>query len=144
MENWVIGQKRIAGKIHLGYHARYESWPEQRKMNVRRPPRIVMVLPRISSRLDGGKAVSTVCVRQYAAGAGEIRIQGRGMTILLMPITSRGIGLPNFHQRVWKRMALVIKHSARNDDALSERFAGVLTSKIRIRRRDLIVPINRT
>src|SRR5258708_34768874 len=53
LENGVVGEKRIAGKIHLRNQARGECGPEERKMNVGRTPGVLMIVPRIGPGVDG-------------------------------------------------------------------------------------------
>src|SRR5271154_5431769 len=95
-------------------------------MNVRRPPSVVMIEPRIRSRLDRYEAVRTVLIGQHAPRAGKIGIERRRMLVTLVVVTSTGIGLPNFDQSVWQRVPIVVQHPPRHNDSLPERFARML------------------
>ena len=50
---------------------------EQREVDVRRPPGVVVVAPRIRAGLDRHEPVAAVVVGDGAAGAGEVRIERR-------------------------------------------------------------------
>ena len=58
-----------------------------------------------------------------AAGAGEIRIERRGMLVDDVDVAAAGIGLPELDQRVRDAAAVFIEHTAVHDDALAERLA---------------------
>jgi hypothetical protein len=65
------------GKVQLGDEARREGGPHQRKVDVRGPPGVVVVAPRVSSRTDGDEAVRAVVSRHHATHAGKVRIERR-------------------------------------------------------------------
>src|SRR5438552_18965702 len=52
VEDRIEGQQRIAGKIHLRYQAREKRAAEQREVDVRGTPGVVVIAPGISTRLD--------------------------------------------------------------------------------------------
>ena len=96
----IVLEQRIAGEIHLRHEPRRERRPEQRKMDVRRPPRVVVVAPRILAGLDRDEAVAALGVGQRAAAAGEIGIDRRVVVVARVRIAAGGVGLPDLDQRV--------------------------------------------
>src|SRR6478672_7689507 len=112
-------------------------------MYVRWPPRIGVVLPRVSSGLYRGEAVIAIMVSQYAARAAEVWIEGRRMIVAIMAITSSSIGLPDLDQRMWNRPAVVVQYPAAHDDALPERFSRVLPRQVGIGGSNCIGPKDR-
>src|SRR5271155_1800299 len=52
LKNRIERKERVAGKIHLRHQARNERPSENGEMDVRRPPRIVVIEPGICTRLD--------------------------------------------------------------------------------------------
>ena len=136
-------EQRIAREIHLRHQARRERRAEKRKMNVRRPPRVRMIPPRIRSRLDRGEAVVALRVRQRSPRAREIRIERRGMLVGFMPVASRGVALPDLDQRVRHGTPVVVDHAPGHDDALADRLALTLPRQIVVRFLDVAVPEDR-
>src|SRR6516162_11364440 len=53
VEDGVVRQERIPREVHLGDESRREGGTEERKVDVRRSPGVVRVLPGIGARLDG-------------------------------------------------------------------------------------------
>jgi len=76
-------------------------------MDVGRPPRTVVIAPRISAGLDGDEFVIAGRIRLRAAGAGEIRIERRGMLVADVNVAAAGIRLPDFEQRVGHAAAIL-------------------------------------
>src|SRR5450631_603301 len=60
----VVRQQRIARKIHLRHQPLHQTQSEQREVQVRGPPGVVVIAPWIRRGLDGDKAV-------FAVRAGE-------------------------------------------------------------------------
>ena len=117
---------------------------EQREVNMRRPPGIVVIAPRISARLHGKKLIAAFGVGDGAARAGEIRIERGGMLIDHVHIAPGSIGLPDLDQRIRHRLAVLIEHAAVHNDALAQRLALMLLGQIGIARLHGFVSINRT
>src|ERR1700676_3270347 len=63
IENGVVRNQRIARKIHLRYQTRGKRRTEERKMNVRRPPRIIVISPRIFARTNRHESIPAFGVR---------------------------------------------------------------------------------
>src|SRR5271165_7520872 len=97
---------------------------------MRWPPRIVVIAPRIRSRLDGHKCVAAVCVRHRSAGAGEVGIEWRRVGVLGMRVASRSVRLPDFDQAVRHRVAISVQYATTHDDAFSQRITPMLNREI--------------
>src|SRR5579883_215440 len=111
-------------------------------MNMRRPPRVVMIAPGISARLDREETVIAVVVRDDPARAGEIGVERRRM-IVAPKIASCGIALPKLHERSSHRPSVFIKHAPGNNNALSNGLTGVLAREVVIGFADGIVSVER-
>src|ERR1051325_875188 len=92
-------------------------------MDMGRPPRIVMIAPRIGAGLYRDEFVVAVGIALRTAGAGEIRVERRRMLVPDMDIATAGIGLPQLDQRVRHAAAVLVLHVAVHDDALAQRLA---------------------
>src|SRR5215471_8343672 len=101
-------------------------------MNVCRPPRIVMIPPRIRSRLDGRELVPPLRVRDHPSAAIEIRIERRVVLVEFMLVPSRRVGLPYLDQGTANWVAIFVLHAAANDDSLSRRRAAILRRQVAI------------
>ena len=93
---------------------------------MRRPPRVVVIAPRIRAGLDRDEAVVAVRVAEGAAEAGEIQIKWRRVLIAIVTIATCRIRLPHFDQRVRNRLIVFIQHAAADDDTFADRLAIVL------------------
>src|SRR5579871_1867994 len=100
---------------------------------MRRSPSILVIFPWISAGADRGEAITAHGIRQRPSRAGEIRIERRVVLVFNVEISSGGIGLPDFDQRVGDRTAVLVAHAAAYNDAFSHRFAGVLSCQIAAR-----------
>jgi hypothetical protein len=137
----IEGHQRIVRKVHLGDEAGNETGPEQGKVNVGGPPGVRMVAPWVGARLDGHETVITVLVRDRASGAGEVRVKRSWVIVLAMPVAPRSVRLPQLDERVGDRAAIFVQDAAGDDDALSDRFAGVLAREVVICFADRIVSV---
>src|SRR5262249_55999950 len=100
----------------------------------------VRVIPtRIRARLDRDEAVTAVAVRETAAGAGEVRVEGRGMLIDLVPVPPGRVRLPDLDERAGHGPAGLVEQATVDDDALAERLAVVLARQVGVERRDRLV-----
>src|SRR5262245_61305716 len=57
IEDRIEGEQVVTWEVHLRHQAREEGVAEHREMDVVRPPRIMMIAPRISARLHRDEAV---------------------------------------------------------------------------------------
>src|ERR1035438_4357912 len=101
-------------------------------MNMRRTPRIVMILPRVRAWFDSGKSINAIFIRHSAACSGEVGIEWRWMIVLRVPVPASRVGLPNLDQRVGNGTAVVIRYPSSDDDALALRLVCMLAREIMI------------
>src|SRR4030095_6329058 len=91
-------------------------------MDMRRPPRVRMIEPRIGAGLDREITIFTLLIGHAASGAGEIRIQRRIMLVDGMMITAGGVRLPDLDERIWHGPSPFLQNAADDDDALAHGF----------------------
>src|SRR5471030_3000587 len=103
-------------------------------MNVRRPPGIVVVLPRIGAGLDGDELVLAVVVGAGAATAGEVGIERRVVLVPGMMVAASRVALPDLEHRPRDRFAVFVEHAAMNYDALAQRLADALPGEVVLQR----------
>src|ERR1700687_4868035 len=99
-------------------------------MDVLRPPRVVMISPRIGARPYGNEAVVALSICKRLSHAREVWIQWRIVLIVLVEIASRGIGLPNLNQRIANRPAILIEYPPADYNSLAERLASTLSRQV--------------
>src|ERR687896_1529129 len=99
-------------------------------MYVRRSPGVVMVLPRVRSRLDRHEPVAALVVGEASARAGEVGVQWGGVAIQVVGVAPGGVGLPDLYQAAPNRAAVAVQHSPRDDDPLPQRLARVLAGQV--------------
>ncbi len=102
----VLDEQRIVREVHLRDQPLSEGPPEDRKMDVRRPPGVVMVLPGVCPGPDRGEPVPALAVGDRAAQPGEVRIQRRRPLVADVPVPAAGVGLPHFEQGARHRAAV--------------------------------------
>src|SRR5258706_7801491 len=99
-------------------------------MNVRGAPGILVIWPWVRARSDRHETVRSLIVRQQSTAAGKIGIERGGMTVELMAITSCGVCLPQFDQRVANWTTVFVHDLAADHDSFTERFTFMLTRHI--------------
>src|ERR1700730_16769159 len=99
-------------------------------MDMGRAPGVVMVAPGIRAGFHCNETVVALAIGLRPAGAGEIRIERRGMLVADVDIAAAGIGLPDFEQGIRHAAAVFIQHMTVYDDALAERLALWLGGKM--------------
>src|SRR4030095_761270 len=95
----VVQQQWISRKIHLRHQPAQQSIAKNRKVNVPRPPGIMIIPPRVGPWLDRNEFVASFPIRQRSPASAEIRIDRRVVLIQLVQVAPGGIGLPHFNQR---------------------------------------------
>ena len=96
-----------------------------------------MVLKRVAARHDRQKAITSFRIRDRAARhAGEIQVERCGVVVDAVRVAARGVGLPDFHQRLRDRPPILVECAAVQDDPLADRFAGVLARQVGVGRAD--------
>ena len=93
---------------------------------MRRAPVIRPVTPRVRPWLDSAKAVITFTVGQGAAYAAEVWVQRRQVAVVLVTISTACVGLPDFHQGMRNRLAILIAHATCQDDPLAYRQTAII------------------
>jgi hypothetical protein len=76
-------------------------------------------------------------VGQAASGAGEVRVQRRGMLVALVHVPAGRVGLPDLHQLPPYRSAVAVQHAPAHHDARPDRLAGALNRQVRFQRIDV-------
>ncbi len=115
-------------------------------MDVRRPPAIDVVAPRIGPRLHRAEIVVARLIGQRAAAAAEIGIDRREIGVLLVPVATAGIGLPELHQRVRHAAPGLVQHAAMHHDPFADGIAvlGVVADQVVVERPDVVMTEHRT
>src|ERR1700682_5657884 len=101
-------------------------------MDVSWAPGVLMVAPGVSAGLDGDETISPLVVGQAAAGAGEIRVERRGVVIRRVNISPGGVGLPHLDQRGADWVPIAVDDAAANHDPLAERLSIVLPRQVSV------------
>ena len=136
VEDRVVREERVAGEVHLRHQALVEGAAEQREVDVRRPPRVRVIPPRVCAGLDRREAVPALAVGEAAAGAGEVRIEWCRMPVDLMAVAPGCVGLPHLDERASQRASVLVDDASVDEDALAERLPLVLAREVVVRRRE--------
>ena len=117
---------------------------EHREVDMVRPPRVVMIAPWIGARLHRDEAVIALLIRDGPARPSEVWIKRRRMLVDIVHVTTAGVRLPDFHQRIGNRAFVFVQNVAVHDDPFAERLAFVLLCQIRIAFLYRVVAVNRS
>src|SRR4029434_2222822 len=90
--NGIELQRRNTRKRHLRCQSAQQTNAKQRKMNVRRPPCIVMISPGIGSGLDGSKRVSAFRVGNHPSATVKVWIKRSVMLVELVLVSAGRVG----------------------------------------------------
>src|SRR5699024_5035846 len=99
-------------------------------MNMRGPPRIVMIPPWIGTRFDRDELVVSRTVGDGTADPIEVRIDRRRPVVPHMLVSTTGISLPNLDQRIRYRPPIPIQQSSVHENPLPLWFLRMLSSQI--------------
>src|SRR5881397_3452502 len=99
-------------------------------MDVRRSPRVAMILLWIGAGLDRDEAIEAFGISQAAAGSAEVGVQGGGVLVILVKVAAGGIGLPDLNDRAPHRAAITVEHATRDDNALADRVPRVPAGQV--------------
>ena len=80
VEDRVLAEQRVVREVHLGDQPLGEGPAEQAEVDVRRPPGVVVVAPRVGAGLDRHELVAAQAVGDHAAQPVEVRVQRRRAT----------------------------------------------------------------
>ena len=143
VEDRVAGEQRISRKIHLRDQPCDEGGAEEREVNVRRPPGVGVVAPRIRGGLDGDEPIPPGRVGGAPASAAEVGIERGRVVVDVVAVASGRVGLPDLHERVRQRPAVGVHDPAEDDDPLSQRLPVMLPGQIVVHGSDLLMPVHR-
>ena len=76
------------------------------------------------------KPYRPLVVGQAAAGAGEVRVERRGMLVALVRVPAGGVGLPDLDELAAHRAPVTVEHAPGHPDPLAQRLAGVLPGEV--------------
>src|SRR5262249_28741892 len=108
-------QQRIAGEVHLRDQPLAEVVPEQGKMDVRGPPGVGVVLPRVGARLEGEEGVAPRAAGEEEPGGGKVRIQRRGVRGGGVAGAPPRVPLPHLDQGAGQWPAVAVQHVPADD-----------------------------
>ena len=120
-EDRAAADQRVALEVHLRDEPLHPAVAGDRVVDVRRPPVVDAVAPRVRAGLDRAVRVVAVLVGEHAAAAAEVRVERADVLVLLVPVAAAGVALPDLDQRVLQRPAELVVHVAVDDDALADR-----------------------
>ena len=117
--------------------------PEDGEVDVGGTPCVLVVPPRIGAGLDRDEAVAAVVVGERPPGAGEVRVERRGMLVDLVRDSGRPRSPARPRAARSGRAPVVVEDAAGDDDPLAERFAGVAWRQVGVGRRDRVLAEHR-
>ena len=100
------GNSGSSGEVHLRDQPLGERATEEREVDVRRPPRVRMVPPRVDPGLDRDEPVPTLVVGQAAARAGEVRVERRVVGVDVVEVSAGRVRLPDLDELAAERLAV--------------------------------------
>src|SRR5260370_7989728 len=89
-----------------------------------------MVTTWVCAGPDGDEAIAACSVCERVSTSDKVRIQRSVVLVSLVQITSCGIRLPDFDERMRNWPRVLIQHSAAHNDPFAERLAAVLSRQI--------------
>src|SRR6202158_4805140 len=119
----VIRQQWIAWEIHLRHQPLHQAEAKERKMQVRGPPGVVVIAPRVRRGLDGDEAVGAVRAGQHAADAGEVGVEWRVVVVDVVTVAAGRVRLPELDQRIRDRLAVFVPPAAGGGEGVARRRA---------------------
>src|SRR5690348_13995721 len=106
---------------------------------MRGTPGVVVVAPRIRARLDSDEPIAPLAVCQDAPAAREVGIERRIVRVVPVPVASGRVGLPDLDQGLRDGAAVLVQHATGDDDALTQRLAGMLAREIIVVWPDVVI-----
>ena len=103
-------------------------------------PGIDVVAERISAGLHRAKSIVAFVIREHAATAAEIGIDGREIGVVLVPIASAGVRLPELNKGARHAETGLVAHMAVHDNALADGLPGfrVVEKKVVVERPEFV------
>src|SRR4029079_3654380 len=94
-------------------------------------PCVLVVAPGVRARLDRHEPVAAVGVGTATAGAGEVRVERRGVLVDLVAVASARIGLPDLDQRASDRPPVLVEDPPGDGDPLADPLRPMLAPPVR-------------
>src|SRR6185312_16010587 len=94
-------------------------------------------------RLDRHEPVAAVGVGTATAGAGEVRVERRGVLVDLVAVASARIGLPDLDQRASDRPPVLVEDPPGDGDPLADRLARMLPRQVVVELADRVLAEDR-
>src|SRR5699024_3495926 len=104
-----------------------------------RPPRVVVVLPRVRARLDRGERVRAVIAGQGASDTGEVRVDRGRVLVALVDVATGGVGPPGLAELVADLPSRTLEDPPCDADALADAVAVGLDGQVRVEGADVTV-----
>jgi hypothetical protein len=123
----------------LGDEACEKAGSEEREVDVRRAPGVVMIAPWIGAGLDAGEAICAGVIGEEAATTGEIGIDWSVVLIDFVAISAGGVCLPYFDESAADGQAALVEDAAAYDDPFAEWLAGVLFGQVVVELREFTI-----
>eukprot|EP01022_Parablepharisma_sp_SALTPOND_P016942 TRINITY_DN2599_c0_g3_i6.p1 TRINITY_DN2599_c0_g3~~TRINITY_DN2599_c0_g3_i6.p1 ORF type:complete len:1173 (+),score=341.22 TRINITY_DN2599_c0_g3_i6:1282-4800(+) len=136
LEDRVVVEQRVVGEVHLRHQALRIDVAEQREVDMRRAPGLVVVAPGIRAGLDADETIAAFVIGEHLAEAGEVGVQRGVVLVLLVEVAAGGVALPDFQQRIAHRLAVLVQHAAGDHDLFAQRFALALRGQVHVVRQD--------
>ena len=130
VEDRVLAEQRVVREVHLRDQPLGERPAEEAEVDVRRPPGVVVVAPRVGAGLDRQELVAAQAVGDHAAQPVEVRVQRRRAGVDDVPVAAGGVGLPHLDQGVGHRAAVAVEHPPVDEDPLAHRLAAVAQRQV--------------
>ena len=101
VEDRVLEEQRVAREVHLRHQPLRERAAEEAEVDVRGPPRVGVVAPRVGARADRDEAEVALVVGQAVRPAPrEVRVERRRPVVPAVAVAPAGVGLPDLDERV--------------------------------------------
>src|SRR5690625_47106 len=143
VEDRVLEEQRVVGEVHLGHQPLGERSSEQREVDVRRPPRVRVVLPWVGTRAHGDEPVPPLGVGHGPPDTGEVGVQRRRPVVPDVAVSPGGVGLPDLDQGVRNGTTVLLEDAAMHDDPLPLRLVIVLAGEVVVELADAILAQHR-
>ncbi len=126
----VLPEQRVVREVHLRHQPLRERPAEEREVDVRGPPGVGVVPPRVRAGLDRRERVAAVRVGQRAPDPDEAGVERSRPLVAEVAVAARGVGLPDLQQRVRHRPAAAVADLPEHDDPLPDRLHCGLSGEV--------------
>src|SRR5262249_47324602 len=108
IEDGIEREEAVTWKIHLRDKTRQERVAEHREVDVVRPPRVVVIAPRMGARFHRDETIVTLLVADRPPSSGKVRIERPRMMADIVDVAPAAIRLPYLDERVGNRTLVLI------------------------------------